>query len=469
MAETSIDKEQHPEYIEAAPKWQRVRDAIDGTDSIKHAGETYLPRPEAMDRDRYRHYLDRAQWYDVTDRTQQGLTGALFTREPTITVPKRMADQLDDMSVRGATFLGMARRIGAELVGPGRIGALLDRGAAAESVGQLPKMATYAAEAITDWTVEAVGSSIHLTRVVLREPLDGNDRSDKHQYRELRLEDKRYVVRVWKPNDQAGMSAEPDVTPTIAGKAMDFIPFVFFGPVNLDPSVPKPPLLPLADTNIGHYQISADLRGALFLTGQPVPYAIGFREEEAPSVIGAGEIWHASDPSAKVGMLEYTGQGVDAMRQEMQDAETRMVHLGARFFEVPKRGVESSESIRLKHAGDNATLTSIADSVGEGLTKLLRWAAQMAQIKIQDDDIAVQMSKDFMAVPMSPQEIDASLRAWQQGAIAYTDLFALFQRGDVIQEHRTEEQVTADIQTERRNIPPSGETIEDEDLPVAAE
>lgn len=470
--EIGIEQQQHPDYIKELPRWTRIRDAIDGSDAIKDKTHIYLPKPEAMSADRYQVYLNRAQWYDVSDRTQQGLRGAMFTREPTVEVPPVMEPQIDRMSMRGLKFLGLARRIAGEILALGRFGVLLDRGESEDSINVLPKVATYVAETITDWSSEKRDGEWTLTRVVLREPEDGDDRSGKHQFRELVLDpDGRYVVRIWKKNETSGkFEVGPDVFPTIGAQRMDFIPFVFFGAVDLDPAAKKPPLLPLVDANIGHYQLSADLRQALFLTGQPTPWAAGAREGEVPMALGSGELWLFEDSDAKVGLLEYEGQGVGAIRQEMQDTEHRMVLLGARFFEASKQGVEAADAVRLKHAGDSATLTSIALTVGEGLTRVLQWAAQMARISAPEDAISVQMSMDFLAVPMTPQEIEAALKAWQQGAIAYKDLFTLLQRGDVIAEERTEEDVKGEIETEAPTIPPSPPVEDEPDvIPSAAE
>ncbi len=463
----------HESYVAHMDQWKRVRDTIAGSDRIKKASTDYLPQPTGMEAPHYEAYVSRARFYDVTDRTLFGLTGAIFRREPQVEAPPKVEKSLDQLSARGLTFNGQARAITREVLSVGRVGGLLDMGPEPQAVGTMPKLAIYDAETIIDWNTESVGGTHKLVRVVLEEPEDQNEKSDRKQYRELVIEDGAYKVNIWRkientPETPRKANAEPEepqwkivevFEPMMGQQRLDFIPFVFFGVNDLDPDIEKPPLLGLVDENIGHYQLQADYRQALFLTAQPTPYVLGFEKDEEPEAIGSGDVWFSKNPNAKVGMLEFQGAGIEATRQAILDSEVRMVLLGARFFEANKKAAETAETIRLRFSADASILAVISQQIGEGLTKILRWAAEWASQAAEQ--ISVRMNDDFVAIPLEPDQIRAYLQAWQAGAMAFTDLFALLQRGDMIAESRTEEEVQAETETEPPEIPEGGEPLEE--------
>lgn len=451
----------HADYEANEKKWTRVIDAVAGGDEIKNKRDTYLPRPGGQEDDDYAAYIARARWYDVTDRTLVGLVGAIFRREPQIEAPNRFKDQLDDLSVTGSPWITTTREIAQAVLSVGRVGVLVDRPPEEQSVGVVPNVSLYSAIAIRDWKVEKVKGRQALTRVVLEEEDDKSGRQDQLQYRELVMNDGKYEQRIWRKTTGVNFEVDETVVPLKQGKALDFIPFVVINPTDLNADVKKPPLLGLTDENIGHYQVVADYRQSLFLTSQPTPWVAGATEDERPSAIGSGVAWFFENPEAKVGMLEFTGAGIGALRQALLDSEVRMVLLGARFFEEQKKAAETSETTRLRFSSTTASLMTIASTIGEGTTKILQWSAEWAGLP--SETIVQTMNDDFVALPLTPAEIEAYLKAWQGKAIAYTDLYALLKRGDVIAEDRDEEDVLSDIETTPPEIPPTDDADNPDD------
>src|SRR5262245_44710194 len=99
----------HAEYAQYHESWQRCRDVLAGSDAVKAQGERYLPRLlgqgivvfEGRQLNEYEVYKQRADFYEATGRTLQGLLGALFRRDPQVTVPEAMRPQLDDVTGTG--------------------------------------------------------------------------------------------------------------------------------------------------------------------------------------------------------------------------------------------------------------------------------------------------------------------------------------------------------------------------------
>ena len=440
--------DRHPEYNAFAPLWSRIRDALAGGDGIKAKGQVYLPKPDGQSGGAYHAYKTRARWYDVPDRTRRGLLGSIFRKEPILSGPERLLSQLDSLSTSGLPFKTFVRQITGEVLAVGRHGLLIDQPGDQPS-GSLPLWAGYSAERIEDWDQVRLGGRFVTGRVKLNEP-DSETGAPDGQYRELILVDGVYEVRIWRRASRGNWAIVERHLPTRNGRRLEFIPFVFLGVDDLDPDVEKPPLLGLVDETIGHYQLSADYRQSLFLTAQPTPWLIGFNEDEKPSQIGSGTLWTSRNPEARVGMLEFQGAGLEAIRQAMLDSEARMVLLGARFFERQKQGAETAEAHRLRFSADGATLSTIAQTVGDGLTVALRWTASWAGLA--ETDVMVQMNQDFLPETLGAQDLLALLELWQSGAIGHEDVIANLKRSEVVAPGRS----LKEIRTEQAEIQAEG-------------
>lgn len=429
--------DRHLAYETFAPLWTRMRDALSGGDAIKAKGRAYLPQPDGQTRLAYEAYKARARWYDVPDRTRRGLLGSIFRKDPIVAAPERLIVALDELSTTGLPFHTLTRQLTGEILALGRFGILVDL-AGDRPTGSLPLWAGYHAERMEDWGQRRVNGRFVTERVKLSES-DPTSSGGDPQFRELVLVDGLYEVRIWRRSGKRDWAIAERHQPTREGRRLDFIPFVFVGVDDLNPDIEKPPLLGLVDETIGHYQLSADYRQSLFLTGQPTPWLIGFGEDEKPSQIGSGALWASRNPEARVGMLEFQGAGLEAIRQAMLDSEARMVLLGARFFERQKQGAETAEAHRLRFSADGATLTTIARTVGEGLTQALKWTAQWAGLS--DLGVSVQMNREFLPETFEAADLLALLELWQGGAIGHDDVVASLKRGELLAAGRSAEAI----------------------------
>src|SRR3546814_17722435 len=80
----------HPQYDAHAYEWQVMRDTSAGEQSVKAAGEAYLPKLGGQDGNQYDAYKTRASYYNATGRTIDGLTGMIFRQPPLVEHPEAM-------------------------------------------------------------------------------------------------------------------------------------------------------------------------------------------------------------------------------------------------------------------------------------------------------------------------------------------------------------------------------------------
>ena len=455
----------HEGYNKFIDDWMDCQSVLDGGRAVKAAGDRFLPKPEGMTASEYRSYVQRALFYGATGRTVEALTGAVFRREPTVEISNTFDDELTDVTLSGVSFQAIAQDVFSRVLGVGRHGVLVDW----SDTNSRPYWTRYDAPSITNWQTQRIGGKQVLTQVILHEvattPSDDPFRPNQiEQYRQLRLDTlfkadgqdrQRIVVTyeyhniVWQPRvtkDESGREKVEwvvidDQVPRRRGEVIPFIPFTFFGPGGIGSMPMRPPLIDLVEVNLAHYRVSADHKHALFLTAQPTPWVTGADERSKKDMkIGSSYAWVLASDKARVGMLEFAGAGVEAMRKDLGDMQQQMSVLGARLLEVPPSHQEASSTVRMRHAGDDAVLQKIAMSVGGGLTQVLRQHAWWSGTGDYDETIMVSLSREFFAVRMSPEELQALLLTLQAGQMAFATFYRQLQLGGIARPGVSEEE-----------------------------
>lgn len=480
----------HPEYVKWAPIWRKCRDVLSGEEAVKAAGELYLPRMTVMTDMDYDGYKSRALFYGASHRTLQGLMGALLRKEPIIHVsmwnkyPKTSQDdirakqeetlrlKLDDIlrniTQTGTDLQAFTRDLVAEILAVGRVGLLTDMPPSTlASQNPVPYFRLYRAENIINWREMMIGGIPVLDQVILQEVVEtpsptGFGSDWVVQYRELALDEQgEYIQNVYVIDAPATDKDEPvvrqivdTIKPTYLGKPLKEIPFFFISPSHMRPEIDRPPLLDLFNVNLSHYRSSADLEHGRHFTALPTPVVSGVEDEDENGKptelrIGSGTAWLLPQ-GGQARMLEFNGQGLKHLENALKDKEAQMVNLGGRMMEQDKRASETAEALRLRQAGDIASLNVLADTVGAALTRAVRilsWWAGFTP-STTDDTLLVNLNKDFFESRLAPGQISALVAAWQAGAFTFRDLFENLVRGEIIDAQRDYDTVKDEIEEE---------------------
>lgn len=461
----------HPEYDRTSSKWQRCRDTVAGNDAVKAAGTRYLPRLADQTDTDYQAYKTRASFFNATWRTIQALTGMLFRRPPVVETSESVNALLEDVTMSGVSFITFAQQIAMETLTVGRVGILVDypsqstegmTAAEATKLNLRPVMQRYETESIINWKTAWIGNKTALTLVVLTEDaaLEGNEFEHKTEtrYRVLDLFNGAYRVRVFRIDDKGeDEQIGGDIFPVMSGKPLDFIPFFFLGVDDTTPQLDLPPFLDLVDLNLDHYRMSADHKHGLHFTGLPTGVITGYRPENEGDklYVGAAHFLVLPDPQAKASFLEYTGQGLSAIVEELERTEAQMAILGARLLTSEKKATETSQTAQIHRAGEGSVLSSIASTISRALTQALtlfsKWAGS-------DNECTVELNQEFLPPEMTPQELATLLQGWQMGAPGLSDqgLFDILQKLEVVAPDVTLEEEQARIAAKGPTMPDMG-------------
>lgn len=462
---------QHPSYANGLARWTKCRDVLEGEDAIHAAGTAYLPKLSGQEDSEYKAYVGRTPFYGATARTVDGYVGMIFRKEPDLKATG-IDSLVKDLTLADTSLNEFAEAITREVIGVGRYGVLVEYPvvgeqrqtvAQAEAANHRPYATSYPAESILNWRMERVNNSMQLTMLALHEMVTEwkttFESESIEQIRGLFLElgdaGYQYVQRVYRKSGENGKAGAwvqvgDDIIPLMKGKPLHYIPFQFFGPAHNGPEIQKPPIYDLVTMNLSHYRSTADLEHGAHFTGLPTAVVTGYevaRNEKGDALdkfsIGSANAWVFPDKDADAKYLEFTGQGLTALENRIKDKQEQMAAIGARMLSPEKAQAEAAETLKLKHAGEGAVLSTISSMISQGLTRVLNIMAEWSGASPTQE---ITMNKDFVELTMTGQELTALVGAWQSGAISRETLYWNLQQGEMVQPGRTLEQEKESIE-----------------------
>ncbi|MGL4439482.1 MAG: DUF4055 domain-containing protein, partial [Bosea sp. (in: a-proteobacteria)] len=427
-------------------------------------------------------YKQRAVLYNATGRTRDGLLGLAFRRDPRglDNLPARLAYLEVNCDGAGASLYQQSQATTKAALETGRHGLYVDYSEALMG----PIIKAYRAEDIINWRVANEGGKTALTMVVLAEEAeidDGYQTVCVPQWRELLLENGRFVVRLWQRLQKGGEPVQVafdeagqvfDMVPRSVGGPLDFIPFQFVGAQSNDPAIDEGPLYDLAYLNRAHYRNSADYEDSVFLAGQPQPWMSGLTEEWRDHLQKQGSAYLGSRamlmlPQGGAFGIEQAQPNTLA-KEAMDQKESQMIALGARLIEASQANRTATESDNDKEVS-TSVLSMVCANVSEAYTQAIAWCARYVDLTIAEGDGKYAINQDFARMVAEPQMITALVGAWQSGAFAKTDLRAFLRRLGVIDVQRSDEVIDDEMEAagpalgmadDEPMAPPDAEPIE---------
>ena len=430
--------------------YKLIQDCLAGSASVKSARGIYLPMPDPSNTSeenfaRYEAYLTRAVFYNVTQRTALGLQGQIFLRPPHIKTPATLEPVVTDSNGAGLSVEQLARDAEWFVASCGRAGLFIDYPPTdvAASKAQLengnirPTISVYGPTSVVNWREKSDGAKKFLSLVVLYETYtvedDGFETKEGIQYRELRLgDDGVYTVQLWRAKDPDGDNFEkfgpPYVPKDGKGLPLKQIPFTFIGSKNNEPSIDPPPLLDLANINIAHYRNSADYEEMVYVVGQPMLVISGLNKDWYEGVLckkvpfgSRGGLPLPVGATAELLQVLPNTAAFEAMGHK----ERQMVALGAKIVEqrdVQRTATEAGNET----ASEESVLSAIAKNVSSAFQYALEWCAVFSNVP--EDGIEFQLNDDFELSRMSPEDINATIKSWQDGAISFTEMRVILRK-----------------------------------------
>jgi len=408
--------------------WRLCYDAYQGEGDIKQRGATYLPMPSgyAGHADQglgaYGAYKARAQFPDIMASSVGAMVGIIHADEIAIELPSNMEYLFENVDGEGITLNDFHKNITRNLLVSGRYGVLAD----APEAGGDPFLAGYRGDTIINWDV---GFFVLNESEMVR---DGFAWAQQEKYRVLQLVDGVYMATLHKSD------GETDVTPTrLGGGALDAIPFAVASAKDMGPDMESPPMIGIARAALAMYQLSADYRLQLYMSGQETLVAIN---GPAPTAVGAGVVHEMMGDDNTTPDLKYVSpscSGIEKHLEAIQDNRTVAIQAGARLFEQSAQANESGTARKMRFRSETANLKTVAQSSCSLLEASLRNIARMlGQSDAVIKAITVTAPKDLLDATLTPQDAVALFSLVENGGLSQETYYERIQAGGIASQER---------------------------------
>lgn len=451
----------HFAYAQSKLLWERCRDTIRGQDAVYARGEVYLPRLTEQDDKQYEAYKLRARFLNAMQRTVEGLTGLVMRKDPLVT------GEFVDIEFNSADTFSATQYMTMvldEILSVGRGGTFIDMPdvpeditvAQAEILKIRPLWSYYQAEDILNWRKNEEDSYVLIVlREYVQRDLDDEFATDQiEQYRVLDIDDTGfYRQRLF---DQSGGRDGEDVYPLMNGQKMTEIPFIEHGTF-------KPPLMDVADNNLHHYRLQADLNHGLHFVALPTPWITGVDPNEAPTTIGPHKLWVFENENAKIGLMEFEGQGLEGISSEIAKIEKNMAQLGARMLSDMAPSEETATAAQIRSSAETSALATIVSDLNEDFERIGEITIEWISGNADDDESEIRYNTDLMPRSLDPQALVGLVQTWQAGGITVETLVENLQRGEIIETDVTTDEYVEELASQKPPTKPGIELPADDD------
>lgn len=451
----------NPDYDLYKDVWIKTRDAVRGSVAVKDKKAQYLPVPDAetnargIDSVRYKQYINRAVFTNFTGRTKNALVGAAFRKEPIIELPDGLDYLTEDATGDGLSLEQLSKDELSNLLETGRTMLLVDYPTADEGLSQeevsildlRASIVPYTAEAVINWKTSVIAGRTMLTLVVMSEPyLENSDEfnhESKTQYRVLRLDDQGYSQQLYRDNKPYTEMVYPRKAD---GSTFDYIPVVFVGSQNNDPTVDDAPLSDIADVNMAHYRNSADYEESCFITGQPTLFITHSLTQEQwgeynPEGIKIGSrAGHVLGETGSANLLQANPNNL--VMEAMNAKEQQMVAIGARII-TDRGNNETAEGARIRFASENSVLGDIVGNLSAAIKTCIYWCGEY--MGVVTDDCVFTINREFYDKTVDPQTIMSLVTLLDRQIVSSQDIFDRLKSGGLIDADRTLDDVRDEL------------------------
>lgn len=370
---------QHPGYRKFYSSWTKIRDCMEGEDTIKSRKETYLPRPKGMDgeySEAYDSYIERAHFPLVTSYALQGALGVVITKLPEFNVPKELEYIKDNATKDGRSIEQLFLDIVIEIFQTGRVPLLVD---VVDKKNEF-RFVQYTAEEFINWKTSIVESEQSLILGVISESVPSSEDIFSHDtdqvYRVLILDENgQYTSRIFGENDEY---EEFYKNPMYMGSTLDEIPLVVAGSINNSYDVQPIPLISVANCSIQIYRKEADLANSEFLSCNPTLVLVGAsNEDDLPNVVGSSVMIIIPNEAARVFYTTTDTAALTHVSKHIESLYEEAIRHGVAILDA-RKGVEAAEALRIRQATQSASVYSIylaaMNAIRQGLLIMCKWA-----------------------------------------------------------------------------------------------
>lgn len=426
----------HPDAAKMHEGVKAIRTIMAGTQSMRDAGEAYLPKEPGESQTAYDARRKRTVLFNAFRKTVQDMAGRVFAKEVMIENGaaqfETWAENIDQtgrhLSVFAAQVFQDALQTGVSYIvadTPSNAS-----GATRATQGQ-PYLVHLRVEDVIGWTHETTPEGLRLTSFRYYETIE-------EVYDTIHCERITQIkvllpgeYQIWRKSDddkkEWRLFAE-------GLRGIDEIPVAVVYTNQTGFMTGEPPLQDLADLNITHWQSSSDQRNILHVARVPILFGSGLPEDQ-DIVVGGGAFIRASDPNASMSYVEHSGAAIGSGHDDIKELEFQMQAMGLQLLQAEPAQTATGE-VR-DDVKENSRLGRMADALKDGLENALVFMGILGGVSGQEPDVIV--NKDFGITSRGAVDIQALTTAWTAGLLSSETVLKEFIRRGFISDDVTPE------------------------------
>lgn len=423
------------EYTALQPKWARIEALLGGTDAMRAAGTTYLPKFATEDDPAYKRRLNASVLFGGFEQTIATMVGMPFAKPIGIgeDVPALLKTLIEDIDQCGSHLDVFAKERFRRGLAYGADHILVDMDASSPESGaddllRRPRWVPISATQLIDARKETVvvgGKKVErYSHVRIRETVtewDGYTEKRIDQIREIEPP----VWRVWRAATNGGWAVHAE-----GDYGMPYVTLAsFLASDRKGVFTAQPPLENLAHLNVTHWQSSSDQRNILTVSR----FAILFLRDgpkESELAIGPTTVLRGDGEHADAKFVEHNGSAIEAGERDIDKLEKQMEAEGVRML-IRRPGNITATENAIDDAKDQSELESIAGVFKDTLELAMGFTAEWLNLGT-DAGGSLTLNGKYHIVANAAVIKDAVLRLRELGDLSGEDAMLELQRANLL-------------------------------------
>jgi len=207
----------------------------------------------------------------------------------------------------------------------------------------------------------------------------------------------------------------------------------------------EPPMNDLAYLNSCHWVSSSHQTNILNVARVPILFGRKIEIEKMP--VGVATMVVSDDEGSDMKYVEHSGQAIAAGQTDLKETEAKMSLYGLQQL-IPRTGSMTATEKALTSQEANSSLATWGLDLQSSLQKAFEIACQLMGTEFSEEGLEV--NTDFFSGIADPNMLEKILKANDQSIISARGCFEEFRRRGVFDEHLDWEDMTADIEQEKR-------------------
>lgn len=444
VAKASMAVQQH------RTDWFLVDALYGGTQTMRAAGQTFLPKePKEEDRD-YQVRLSRSTLDNYYKQAVRKAVAKVFSKDIAVTnAPLRMIPLLEDIDSQQRNLTQFCKDVFEDAMNHGVSYILVD-------LPQLPmdmpfkNKAEELAFGARPYWVKVASSSVLTARSAM---IGGSERLSVFRFQETISElaedyiGERTVTQIREYHQFPDANGNAGPVEYVIYRQDDNGWYVHESGIVSASAIPiapvytnrtafylgKPPMMELAELNVSHWAQSSDLSNIIHIVTVPFLLAKGLSQMDANGQVQSLEIkvngaLQTPNPQASVEWIEHTGNAVASAQENLDRLVKRMEHLGNQLTTQASTSVTATQSA-ISAAEANSDLKSMALGLQDGINTALYFTAEiLGEQSYGEASVNTSFSVDFVDVDTFARVVDL----FNAGLISREDMLAEAKRRNII-------------------------------------